>query len=47
MSRPLFRAREREEKSAHAPEVTATKSGRPMPHGQGHAPAPPWAVSSH
>jgi putative FmdB family regulatory protein len=47
MSRPLFRAREREETSAHAPEVAAMKSGRPMPHGHGHSPAPPWAVSSH
>jgi putative FmdB family regulatory protein len=31
---PLRAAREREEKSAHAPEVTRTKTGRPMP---GHA----------
>ena len=37
MPRPLFRAREREEKSGYAPEVVATKSGRPMPHGIGHS----------
>jgi hypothetical protein len=37
MSRPLLRVREREEKSGYEPEVVATKSGRPMPHGIGHS----------
>jgi putative FmdB family regulatory protein len=39
-------AREREERSAQAPEVVSTKTGRPMPghghsHGNGHG--APWA----
>jgi putative FmdB family regulatory protein len=37
MPAPLRAARDREEKSAHAPEVTRTKTGRPMPvHGGSH-----------
>jgi putative FmdB family regulatory protein len=35
-------ARDVEEKSAHAPEVTRTKTGRAMP---GHAHGVPWAHS--
>ena len=42
MAAPIRGAREREEKSAHAPEVTRTKAGRPMP---GHAHGVPWAHS--
>ena len=34
-------AREREERSAHAPEVVSTKMGRPMP-GHGHGHGAPW-----
>ena len=40
LSAPLRRARDREEKSAHEPEVVTTKTGRPMPwaghHGHAH-----------
>lgn len=43
--RPLRRAREREEKSAHEPEVTARKQGRPLPHRHGHGHAMPWVLS--
>jgi putative FmdB family regulatory protein len=43
MPRPLLRAREREEKSAHEPDVVRAKAGRPLPHR--HAPAPPWVMS--
>lgn len=32
-----------EERSAHEPEVTAVKRGRPLPHA--HGPAQPWAIS--
>ena len=32
-----------EEKSAHAPEVVAEKTGRAMPHK--HGPTPPWVLS--
>jgi putative FmdB family regulatory protein len=32
-----------EEKSAHAPEVVAHKSGRALPHK--HEPTPPWVLS--
>jgi putative FmdB family regulatory protein len=34
MAAPVRAARDREERSAHAPDVVSTKSGRPMP---GHA----------
>ena len=43
LDRPLRRALDGEERSAHEPEVVATKRGRPMPHG--HGPAPPWVLS--
>jgi hypothetical protein len=32
-----------EEKSAHAPDVVAEKTGRAMPHK--HGPSPPWVLS--
>jgi putative FmdB family regulatory protein len=34
---------EMEEKSAHEPDVVATKTGRPLPHR--HDPTPPWVLS--
>ena len=41
--KPLRTALDREEKSAHEPEVVSVKAGRPLPHT--HAPAPPWVLS--
>jgi len=41
--KPLRTALDREEKSAHEPEVVSVKAGRPLPHA--HAPAPPWVLS--
>jgi hypothetical protein len=35
-------AREREERSAYAPDVVTQKAGRPMP-GHAHGHAAPWA----
>lgn len=35
--------REMEEKSAHEPDLVATKRGRPLPHR--HTPMPPWVLS--
>jgi putative FmdB family regulatory protein len=43
LARPLRRALDTEEKSAHEPDVVREKRGRPLPHRQ--APAPPWAVA--
>ncbi|HWT24912.1 MAG TPA: FmdB family zinc ribbon protein [Solirubrobacteraceae bacterium] len=43
LAKPLRGALDREEKSAHEPEVARTKQGRPMPHG--HSPTPPWVLS--
>ncbi len=40
---PLRRALDGEERSAHEPQVTTVKRGRPLPHG--HGPAPPWVLS--
>ena len=40
---PLRTALDREEKSAHEPEVVGVKAGRPLAHR--HAPAPPWVLS--
>jgi putative FmdB family regulatory protein len=37
-------ARDREERSAHVPEVVGAPSGRPMPGG-GHSHGPPWTLS--
>jgi putative FmdB family regulatory protein len=42
LARPVRRALDIEEKSAHEPEVVSEKSGRPTPHR--HAPSPPWAL---
>lgn len=36
LPRPLRRVREREEKSAHEPDVVTHKQGRPLPHRHGH-----------
>jgi hypothetical protein len=41
--KPLRSALDREEKSAHEPDVVRAKAGRPLPHR--HAPAPPWVLS--
>jgi putative FmdB family regulatory protein len=41
--KPLRVALDREEKSAHQPDVVGVKTGRPRPHK--HAPAPPWVLS--
>jgi hypothetical protein len=43
LTRPLRRALDLEEKSAHEPSVVTEKRGRPMPHR--HGPAPPWMLS--
>ena len=43
LARPVRRALEREEKSAHEPDVVGERRGRPMPHR--HAPAPPWVLA--
>jgi len=47
MPRPLRRAREREEKSAHEPDVVTHKQGRPLPHrhDHGHGHPMPWVIS--
>jgi hypothetical protein len=42
LARPVRRALDIEEKSAHEPEVVSQKGGRPMPHR--HTPSPPWAL---
>jgi putative FmdB family regulatory protein len=42
LARPVRRALDMEEKSAHEPAVVSDKRGRPMPHR--HAPSPPWAL---
>ena len=43
MARPMRRALDLEEKSAHEPDVVTEKRGRPMPHR--HEKAPPWALA--
>jgi putative FmdB family regulatory protein len=43
MARPMRRALEIQEKSAHEPEVVREKRGRPRPHR--HPPKPPWVLS--
>jgi putative FmdB family regulatory protein len=43
LARPLRRALELEEKSAHEPNVARERQGRPMPHR--HAPRPPWVLA--
>ena len=43
LDKPIRAALDTEEKSAHEPEVTTTKRGRPLPHRHGHT--PPWVLS--
>jgi putative FmdB family regulatory protein len=43
IARPMRRALDMEEQSAHEPVVAGTKRGRPLPHR--HGPAPPWVLS--
>jgi putative FmdB family regulatory protein len=43
LARPVRRALDIEEKSAHEPSVAGAKRGRPLPHR--HGPAPPWVLS--
>jgi putative FmdB family regulatory protein len=43
LARPLRRALDGEERSAHEPAVVSAKRGVPMPHH--HDPAPPWVLS--
>lgn len=43
LTRPVRRALDHEERSAHEPAVVTEKSGRPMPHR--HAPVPPWSLA--
>jgi putative FmdB family regulatory protein len=44
LDRPVRRALDVEEKSAHEPDVLAEKRpGRPLPHR--HEPSPPWVLS--
>lgn len=45
MARPLRRALDREEQSAHEPAVVKQRTGRPMPHRHGHGASPPWMLS--
>jgi putative FmdB family regulatory protein len=42
LAKPVRGLLNREEKSAHEPDVVTYKTGRPMPHT--HAPAPPWVL---
>jgi putative FmdB family regulatory protein len=43
LARPVRRALDLEEKSAHQPDVVSHKGGGPPPHR--HSPAPPWVLS--
>jgi putative FmdB family regulatory protein len=43
LARPVRRALDLEEKSAHEPDVATEKRGLPLPHR--HAPSPPWVLS--
>jgi hypothetical protein len=45
LARPMRRARDLEEKSAHEPDVVGRKAGRALPHR--HGPTPPWVLSHH
>jgi putative FmdB family regulatory protein len=40
---PLRGALDREERSAHEPDVVTQRRGRPMPHR--HEPSPPWVLA--
>lgn len=46
LDRPMRRALDSEEKSAHEPAVVSERRGRPLPHrhAQGHAAQMPWVV---
>jgi putative FmdB family regulatory protein len=41
---PLRAARDREDRSAHRPDVVRAPSGGSVPWAHRHAPAPPWTV---
>jgi putative FmdB family regulatory protein len=43
LARPVRRALDLEERSAHEPAVAATKAGRPLP--RRHQRTPPWVLS--
>ena len=43
LAKPVRGLLDREEKSAHEPDVVAGKTGRPLPHR--HQPSPPWVLS--
>jgi putative FmdB family regulatory protein len=43
LAKPLRRALDAEDRSAHEPDVVTERRGRPLPHV--HAPAPPWVLS--
>jgi putative FmdB family regulatory protein len=48
LARPIRRALDGEEKSAHEPDVVSEKRGRPLDHHHHHhhhTPAPPWVLS--
>lgn len=42
LARPVRRALDMEDRSAHEPDVVTHKSGRPRSHR--HAPTPPWTL---
>jgi putative FmdB family regulatory protein len=41
---PVRKAREREEKSAHEPDVLSQPRGRPLPWHEHKGPQPPWVL---
>jgi putative FmdB family regulatory protein len=43
LAKPVRRARDVEEKSAHEPDVVSSREGRRLTHR--HAPGPPWVLS--
>jgi putative FmdB family regulatory protein len=43
VAKPLRRALDSEEKSAHEPDLVTRKRGRHMPHA--HDPSPPWVLA--
>lgn len=45
LARPLRSALDREEKSAHEPELSTSKRGRALHLHDHHSSAPPWALS--
>jgi len=42
LAKPVRRALDMEEKSAHEPEVVSEKRGQPLSHK--HSPSPPWTI---